>query len=84
MVVFHKPSRNLIKTVLVHSHAVSVCAIPVVHVFHVFGLIVFPHATCTPPTHAPSFAHVVLSITLVLLVPVALVLIVKFPHTGAV
>lgn len=46
------------------------------------GFAVFPHATCTPPTHA-SVAHVVFKVTFIPLVAVALLLIVNVHPVGA-
>jgi hypothetical protein len=82
VLVFPKLSLNLIYTVFVPSPAVNVCARVALHVVQLVGLLVFPNATSTPPTPA-SVAHVVVSVTVVIFVFAAPVLIVKVPETGA-
>jgi hypothetical protein len=82
LVMLPKLSRNCIYTVLVPSHGVNVCAILALQVVQFVAHDVFPYATSTPPTPA-SVAQVVFSVTVVPLVPAALLLIVNAHQTGA-
>jgi hypothetical protein len=84
LVVLVKLSRNLIYTVFTPSGATKVCAILALQLVQLVGLLVFPYATCTPPTPAPSFAQVVVSVTVPLLVAAAPLFTVKLPPVGAV
>ena len=83
--VFPSPSRNLIYTVLIPAHVVNRCQVTTVPKHDcrlVFGFIVFQNATSTHP--AVSVGQMILSMTQVLLVYVAHVLILIVHHTGAV
>ena len=81
VLVLPKLSLHLIYTVFIPSHALNVCAILALHVVQFVGLLVFPNATCTPPTPA-SVAHVVFNVTAVLLVAAALLLILNVHPVG--
>ena len=47
--VFHRPSRNLIYTIFVQSHAVNVRATELPLVVRLVGDALFPYAISTPP-----------------------------------
>ena len=83
LVVFANVSLNLIYTVLVASHPLSVRAMLAEQDCRLVGAAALPNATCTQETHA-SVAQVVVNVTDVPVAYVALLFMVNDQPLGAV